>query len=312
MKTAFIFPGQGSQSVGMLRELFDDYIVVRNVFHAADAVLDMPLLNMIMYGPEESLQLTRNTQPALLASSIASAAVLRQHGIQADVVAGHSLGEYSALVYAGAVSFEDALIGVRYRGTFMQEAVPLGQGAMAAVIGADVSGVVDICTAISEKLDIVEAVNFNCPKQVVIAGKGEAVNAVIKEVKQQKIGKAVLLPVSAPFHSSLMEPAAERLKTVLKNTEFRDARIPLYSNVTAKPVTKAVTIKRMLVKQAASPVLWEQAVRNMIKDGVDTFVEVGPGHTLSNFVKKIDDSVRVLQAGDREGLQNTLKVLKGV
>ena len=311
MKTAFIFPGQGSQSVGMLRELFDDYIVARNVFHAADTALDMPLLNMIMYGPEESLQLTCNTQPALLASSIASAAVLRQHGIQADVVAGHSLGEYSALVYAGAVSFEDALIGVRYRGTFMQEAVPVGQGAMAAIIGADVSGVVDICTLITEKVDTVEAVNFNCPKQVVIAGKSEAVNAVIKEVKQQKIGKAVLLPVSAPFHSSLMEPAAERLKTVLKNTEFRDARIPLYSNVTAKPVTKAVTIKRMLVKQAASPVLWEQAVRNMIKNGVDTFVEVGPGHTLSNFVKKIDDSVQVLQAGDREGLQNTLKVLKG-
>lgn len=313
MKLAFMFPGQGSQSVGMLGELFEDYAVVRNVLHAADAALHMPLLNMITYGPAEALNLTCNTQPALLTASVACAAVLRQYGIKADAVAGHSLGEYSALVYAGAISFEDAVVGVRSRGTFMQEAVPVGEGAMAAVMGADEKVLAQLCEeAAAGTGEVVEMVNFNSPGQVVIAGKTVAVAEVLKNIKAKKLARAVKLPVSAPFHSSLMAPAAKKLVKVLKEVEFRDANVPLYSNVTAKPETDAAKIQKLLVKQAASPVMWEKAVRNMIKDGIDTFVEVGPGHALSNLVKRIDDKVTLLQTCDRESLRNTLKVLKGV
>lgn len=313
MKIAFMFPGQGSQSVGMLGELFEDFAVVRNVFHAADTALNMPLLSLVTHGPAEDLNLTCNTQPALLTASVACAAVLHQYGIEAEAVAGHSLGEYSALVYAKAVSFEDAVVGVRSRGTFMQEAVPVGEGAMAAVIGAETKALEDLCDQVADATgEVVEPVNYNCPGQVVIAGKATAVAEVLKTIKEKKMARAVRLPVSAPFHSSLMAPAAEKLSGVLAEVDFADAVVPLYSNVTAMPVKRAEHIKRLLVKQAASPVLWERSIRNMIRDGFDTFVEVGPGHALSNLVKRIDDKVMVLQTDSREDLQNTLRVLKGV
>ena len=313
MKLAFIFPGQGSQYVGMGRELFEKYIVVRNAFHAADAALDMPLTNMMFYGPEEHLRLTFNTQPALLAVSVAAAAVLRQRGVVPEAVAGHSLGEYSALVVAGVMGYEEALISVRARGTYMQEAVPVGAGSMAAVLGMDRKEIVEICQEVEEKTgEAVQAVNFNCPGQVVIAGTKKGVQAAIKALKKGGARRALELPVSAPFHSSLMAPAAEKLSGVLAEVDFADAVVPLYSNVTAMPVKRAEHIKRLLVKQAASPVLWERSIRNMIRDGFDTFVEVGPGHALSNLVKRIDDKVMVLQTDSREDLQNTLRVLKGV
>lgn len=307
MKLAFIFPGQGSQYVGMGRELFEKYIVVRNAFHAADAALDMPLTNMMFYGPEEHLRLTFNTQPALLAVSVAAAAVLRQRGVVPEAVAGHSLGEYSALVVAGAMGYEEALISVRARGTYMQEAVPVGEGSMAAVLGMDRKGIVEICQEVEEKTgEAVQAVNFNCPGQVVIAGTKKGVQAAIKALKKGGAKRALELPVSAPFHSTLMKPAAKKLAKLLDVVKFADARVPVYANVNAKPVQEAEAIKKLLVRQAASPVQWEKSVKRMIKEGFDTFVEVGPGTVLSGFMKKINKDVRCYNVEDVAGLESTL------
>lgn len=307
MKLAFIFPGQGSQYVGMGRELFENYIVVRNVFHAADAALDMPLTNMMFYGPEEHLRLTFNTQPALLAVSVAVAAVLRQKGVAPEAVAGHSLGEYSALVVAGAMGYEEALISVRARGTYMQEAVPVGAGSMAAVLGMDRKGIVEICQQVEEKSgEAVQAVNFNCPGQVVVAGTKKGVQAAIKALKKGGAKRALELPVSAPFHSTLMKPAAKKLGKLLDVVEFADARVPVYANVNAKPVQEAETIKKLLVRQAASPVQWEKSVKRMIKDGFDTFVEVGPGTVLSGFMKKINKDIARYNVEDMASLESTL------
>ena len=307
MKLAFIFPGQGSQYVGMGRELFEKYIVVRNAFHAADAALDMPLTNMMFYGPEEHLRLTFNTQPALLAVSVAVAAVLRQKGVVPEAVAGHSLGEYSALVVAGVMGYEEALISVRARGTYMQEAVPVGAGSMAAVLGMDRKGIVEICQQVEEKTgEAVQAVNFNCPGQVVVAGTKKGVQEAIKELKKGGAKRALELPVSAPFHSTLMKPAAKKLGKLLDVVEFADARVPVYANVNAKPVQEAETIKKLLVRQAASPVQWEKSVKRMIKDGFDTFVEVGPGTVLSGFMKKINKDIPRYNVEDVASLESTL------
>ena len=222
------------------------------------------------------LRLTYNTQPAILTASTACAAVLKEKGIACDVAAGHSLGEYSALVNTGALAFADAVRIVRKRGQFMQEAVPVGEGSMAAVLGLESDKIVEICQAVeSEAGEAVQAVNFNCPGQVVIAGAVNAVNKAVEALKAAGAKRAVLLPVSAPFHSSLMQPASERLAEVLAPIEIKDITIPVVANVTAKEVTSGAEIKELLVKQAAMPVLWETSVRNMVADGVDTFVEVG-------------------------------------
>ncbi len=307
MKLAFIFPGQGSQYVGMGRDLFENYIVVRNVFHAADAALDMPLTNMMFYGPEEHLRLTFNTQPALLVVSVAVAAVLRQKGVVPEAVAGHSLGEYSALVVAGAMGYEEALISVRARGTYMQEVVPVGAGSMAAVLGMDHKEIVEICQKVEEKSgEAVQAVNFNCPGQVVIAGTSKGVQAAIKALKKGGARRALELPVSAPFHSTLMKPAAKKLGKLLDMVDFCDARVPVYANVNAKPVQEAETIKKLLVRQAASPVQWEKSVKRMIKDGFDTFVEVGPGTVLTGFMRKINKDIPCYNVEDMASLESTL------
>ena len=312
-KIAFVFPGQGSQTVGMMKELYSNYSVVREVFKEADEALGFGLSSLCFEGPEDQLRLTYNTQPAILTCSIAAMKVLNENGIKPDIAAGHSLGEYSALVAANAISFADAVRTVRKRGQFMQEAVPVGQGSMAAVLGLDSDKIIEICQnaeAVTGKA--VQAVNFNCPGQVVIAGAVEGVNKAIEDLKAAGAKRAILLPVSAPFHSSLMQPASIRLAEELKNVKFHDAQIPVVANVTAQEVTSATEIQELLVKQAAMPVLWETSIRNMVAGGVTTFVEVGPGKVLSGFTKKIFKEVIGLNVEDEASLEKTLAYFKEV
>lgn len=306
-KVAFVFPGQGSQTVGMCKAFYDEYAVAKRVFEEADEALGFSITKMCFEGPESDLRLTYNTQPAILTASTACAAVLKEKGISCDVAAGHSLGEYSALVNTGALAFADAVRIVRKRGQFMQEAVPVGEGSMAAVLGLESDKIVAICQAVeSEAGEAVQAVNFNCPGQVVIAGAVNAVNKAVEALKAAGAKRAVLLPVSAPFHSTLMKPASERLAEVLAPIEIKDITIPVVANVTAKEVTSGAEIKELLVKQAAMPVLWETSVRNMVADGVDTFVEVGPGKVLTGFTKKIAKGLPALNIEDPASLEKVL------
>ncbi len=310
-KIAFVFPGQGSQSVGMCKAFYDEYAVVRRVFEEADDALGFSITKMCFEGPEADLRLTFNTQPAILTASVACAEVLKEHGMKCDVAAGHSLGEYSALVNAGVLSLADAVRTVRKRGQYMQEAVPVGEGSMAAVMGMENEQIVSICQAVeAETGEAVQAVNFNCPGQVVIAGAVNAVNKAIEALKAAGAKRAILLPVSAPFHSTLMKPASERLAEALAPVTVNDAAFPVVANVTAEEVTSGALIKELLVKQAAMPVLWETSVRNMIAGGVDTFVEVGPGKVLTGFTKKIAKGVPALNVEDPDSLAKTLAALK--
>lgn len=312
-KIAFVFPGQGSQKVGMMQEFYDKYDAVKEVFHTADEALGYSIMDMCFKGPEEDLRLTANTQPAILTCSVAALKVLEANGIHADIAAGHSLGEYSALVAAGAISLADAVRTVHKRGQYMQEAVPVGEGSMAAVLGMDSDKIVEICQEAQKATGkAVQAVNFNCPGQVVIAGAVEGVNKAIAELKAAGAKRAVPLPVSAPFHSSLMKPAADKLAVELDKVTFSNAKMPVVANVTAQPETDAAMIKELLVKQAASPVLWETSVRNMIASGVTDFVEVGPGKVLCGFTKKIAKDFALLNVEDEASLEKTLAYFKEV
>lgn len=283
-KVAFVFPGQGSQKVGMGRDAFEASGAARSVFEEADEALGESLSHLCFEGPEEALKLTSNTQPAVLTASIA---ILRALDAPFDVVAGHSLGEYSAHVAAGTLPLRDAVRLVRKRGEYMQEAVPYGEGSMAAVLKADRDLVERIC---AEVPGLVEAVNYNSPQQIVIAGESSAVSEAGTKLKAAG-ARASTLPVSAPFHSSLMKPAEARLRADIERIAFSDPRVPVYVNVDAKPIADSAAAKDALVRQVSRPVLWEESVRKMIDDGVSLFVEVGPGRVLSGLLVRINKRI---------------------
>lgn len=311
-RLAFVFPGQGSQTVGMGKELYERFPVAKAVFDAADEALGFSITDMCFNGPEEELRKTYNTQPAILTVSVACYEVLKEHGITPDIVAGHSLGEYSALVASGALSFKDAVRLVRKRGQFMQEAVPIGEGSMAAILGLDRKTVVDVCEAAQAEFGSVQAVNFNCPGQIVIAGTTLAVEKAAERLKAAGAKRAVILPVSAPFHSTLMAPAAEKLGAELATIEVSNAQIPVVANVTGSLITVGDEIKTSLVKQADSPVQWEDCVAEMVRFGADVFVEVGPGKVLTAFTKKITKEVESQNVEDIASLEKTLDYFKEV
>lgn len=311
MKTAFLFPGQGSQKVGMVQDLFENYDSVKALIKEADETLGFPISKMIFEGPDTELMKTEFTQPAILTASVAVWQVLKEYGLTPDIAAGHSLGEYSALVAAGAISFADAVHTVHLRGRFMQEAVPLGEGGMAAVIGSNPETIVKVCGEVSTEDLPVQAVNFNCPGQVVIAGATAAVEKACEALKEAGARRAIMLKVSAPFHSTLMEPAALRLKEVLDKIDIHDTAIPVVANVNAKEETKADEIRKNLVDQAAHPVHWEESIRNMVAGGVDMTVEAGPGTVLTGFMKKIARSVPCHHAEDVATIDEVVAALKG-
>jgi [acyl-carrier-protein] S-malonyltransferase len=297
----------------MCKDFYDNYACAKKVFAEADDALGFSITKMCFEGPEEELRLTKYTQPAILTCSVAAMAVMREHGLECEAAGGHSLGEYSALVAADVMGLQDAVVAVHKRGEFMQEAVPVGEGAMAAVIGLTPDEIVAVCQNVEAECgEAVQAVNFNCPGQVVIAGATKAVDKAAEALKTAGAKRVISLPVSAPFHSTLMKPAAERLKEVLDKIEFRDAKFPVFANVTAEPVVKAEEIRALLVKQAASPVKWEMSMHRMIKEGVNTFVEVGPGKVLTGFTKKIDRGMNALNVEDMASLEKTLAYFKEV
>ena len=306
MKKAFLFPGQGSQKVGMVADLYEKYDAVKALLKEADNRLGFSISRMMFDGPDEELMKTEFTQPAILTASVAVSTILREHGLTPDVVAGHSLGEYSALVTAGALSFSDAIHVVHLRGKYMQEAVPLGEGGMAAIIALDAESIKDICNTISTEEKPVQAVNFNCPGQVVIAGATEAVKQACNAMKEAGAKMAVMLKVSAPFHSIMMEPAAVKLKEVLATVTIQDAQMPVYANYNAAAEIKADDIRKNLVLQAAHPVLWDASIQQMIADGADLMIEAGPGTVLSGFMKRINRRIRTLHAEDVETVTNVL------
>ncbi|MFC4305911.1 ACP S-malonyltransferase [Cohnella boryungensis] len=294
-KIAFVFPGQGAQAVGMGKDAYESNESARAIYVQADEALGFSIAKLSFEGPEEELRQTANTQPALLATSVALLETYReQGGLKPDYVAGHSLGEYSALVAAGVLGFSDAVRLVRARGRFMEEAVPGGQGAMAAVLGAERSALQALCADISAAGAVVELANVNCPGQIVVSGSAEGVAAVVERGKEAGAKRVIPLEVSGPFHSSLMQPAAERLAAELEKAEFREAQVPVVANVHARPVTSGNELRELLVKQVVSPVQWEDTIAFLIGEGVDTFVEIGSGTVLAGLIKKIDRSVKVI------------------
>ena len=311
MKTAFVFPGQGSQKVGMLKDLYEAYPIVRERFAQADEALGYSISQLCFEGPDTELVKTANTQPAILTASVACYEILKEKGFIPDIVGGHSLGEYSALVAAGVLDFKDAVYVVHKRGEYMQEAVPLGEGAMAAILALPREEVVRICAEVNDIVGSVQAVNFNCPGQIVIAGATKAVEVAAEKMKEAGAKRAVMLPVSAPFHSRLMEPAAKRLQGELDKIEVKDAQISVVANITGEILKDGATIKAALVKQAAAPVLWEDCVATMVDFGVTRFVEVGPGKVLTGFTKKINKAMELANVEDEPSLAVAIAFLQG-
>jgi [acyl-carrier-protein] S-malonyltransferase len=302
-KLAYIFPGQGSQAVGMGKDLFDNFAPARAVFEEADDALGFSLSEMCFAGTTEDLALTANTQPAILTVSVAAFRAMEAEGFPLpDFVAGHSLGEYSALVAAGALSFADAVRTVRKRGTYMQEAVPIGVGAMAAILGLPLETVEVACDEAAQG-EVCSPANINSPAQIVIAGNAEAVDRAIELLKQRGAKRAIKLNVSAPFHCDLMFPAQERLAEDLANIEFRDLRFPIIENVTADANAKGERVPEALTEQVSSPVRWAQSVETLLAAEVGTFIEVGTGKVLSGLVRQINRDVRSLNVENKNSLQ---------
>ncbi|MBA5851693.1 ACP S-malonyltransferase [Clostridium sp. cel8] len=307
-KIAFLFSGQGAQYVGMGKELYDNIKSSKEIFETADRVLGFSISNMCFSGPKEDLDETENTQPAILTMSIAALTALNSFGVKADITAGLSLGEYSALVASGVIKFEDAVSLVKKRGRYMQQAVPYGKGAMFAVMGSDISTVNALCKEYSSK-GVVEITNLNCPGQIVISGEKEVVEEVAEKLLKTGARRVVRLSVSGPFHTSLMKPAAEKLEKELASISISNFKIPLITNVTGEIVENVNLVKPYLKKQVMSTVYFEKTIRNMINIGVDTFIEVGPGKVLSSFVKKVDRKSTILNVQDMDSLNRTIERL---
>ena len=303
-KVAFVFPGQASQYSGMGKELAEKYPVARAVFDEADKALGFSVSKLCFEGTEDDLKLTANTQPAILTVSVAAARVLAEKGITPDFVAGHSLGEYSALVAVGSLKFAEAVKLVRKRGTYMQEAVPAGQGAMAAIMGLSPAVVQDACKRAAES-EICSPANLNSPEQTVISGHAGAVKRAVEIASQLGAKRSMVLPVSAPFHSALMMPAQEKLEKDLSAVEFAELQVPLVTNVDADSIRQGEEARSALIRQVTMPVRWEESMRMLLDEGVNTFVEVGPGRVLTGLMRQIERSVATLNVEDEKSLQAT-------
>jgi [acyl-carrier-protein] S-malonyltransferase len=304
-KLAFLFPGQASQYPGMGKDLAANFAESRAVFEEADAALGFPISQLCFEGSEDALKLTENTQPAILTVSVAAYRALAARGIQPDFAAGHSLGEYSALVAAGALEFSEAVKLVRQRGRYMQEAVPAGEGAMAAILGLSPADVAEVCKKAAGG-EVVSPANLNSPEQTVIAGNAAAVKRSVEIASQSGAKRAVILAVSAPFHCTLLAPAQKRLEPDLRAVKFSALHFPVITNVDAEAINSGDEARESLVRQVTMPVRWLESVREMIEQGVNIFVEVGPGKVLSGLLRQIDRSVRCFNVEDAASLQATL------
>src|SRR6202162_4223244 len=309
-KVAFVFPGQASQYPGMGKDLAEKYPAARAVFDEADKALGFSISKICFAGSEEELKLTANTQPAILTCSVAVYRVLAEKGIAPDYVVGHSLGEYSALVAAGGLKFADAVLLVRKRGTYMQDAVPAGVGAMAAIMGLSPAVVLDACKRAAEG-KVCSAANLNSPDQTVISGNAAAVKRAVEIASQLGAKRAVILAVSAPFHCALMMPAQEKLEKDLRKIEFGALRVPLVTNVDADSEISGDQARDALIRQVTMPVRWEESVRMLIDEGVNTFIEVGPGGVLSGLLRQIERSVATLNVEDEKSLAATVEKIAG-
>lgn len=310
MKAVFLFPGQGAQYAGMGKKIHDQYPVAREIFKTADEILGFSLSGLCFEGPEEELQKTINAQPAIFTVSVACAGVLLERGIEPLAAAGHSLGEYSALVTAGSISFADGVMLVRKRGQYMQETVPLGTGGMVAVLGLDAPEITRVCSQVRSEGMVVDAANFNCPGQVVIAGENQALERAKILAKEAGAKRCLPLAVSAPFHSTLLRPAGDKMAAELAAVEIKDPRIPVVANVTADYVTNGDHVRSLLVEQVYSPVRWEESMIRLVND-FETFIEAGPGNVLTGLLKKISRKVSIANTENPESIEKMLTQLGG-